>query len=412
LAQGAKVMISWFMEQTLLLSLVCSLLLISHRFLLSKIGAHYTYSLWLVVPLLPLADVVQTLLPQYFNWLSPNQTLGVIQQYYVLATDTASMWSSLFKLLYLPYLYAALVLVLVVNLVSDSIHLQQLTRRAKPFVIESGKLKVFIHPNIESPMLVGLIAPQILVPNSFTLLDSHQQDAIIQHELYHYQRGDLWANILAYSLTIMFWFNPLMWCAYRRFRQDQELSCDAQVTANMETDSKIAYSKALLAYSQHAPLSMLHTHYGDKTILKERILQMKKQHGKNTLVLMGVTLLLSVSALTLNQQAQAGDNQSHTQAKADGIYPTIRIEPVYPIEAAKEGMNGYVQLSFDINPAGKVSNVMVIKSSPAGVFDDSAVTALEQWQYQTSANGMKGAQVQLDFVIHQPDASVERIQVR
>ncbi|UJF22642.1 M56 family metallopeptidase [Shewanella sp. OMA3-2] len=405
-------MFSWLMEQTLLLSLVCSLLLISHRFLLSQIGAHYTYSLWAIVPLLPLADVLQTLLPQYFTWLSPNQALGVIQQYYVLATDTASMSSSVFKFLYLPYLYAAVLLALVVHLVSVSIHLQRLTWRAKPLAIESGKLNVLIHPSIQSPMLVGLIVPKILVPNSFALLDSHQRQAIIQHELYHYQRGDLWANVLAYSLTMMFWFNPLMWLAYRRFRQDQELSCDAQVTATMETDSKIAYSKALLAYSQHAPLSMLHTHYGDKTILKERILQMKKQHGKNTLVLMGVTLLLSVSALTLNQQAQAGDSQNHTQAKADGIYPTIRIEPTYPIEAAKEGVNGYVQLSFDINPTGKVSNVIVTKSSPAGVFDDSALAALKQWEYQRSAKGQKGAQVQLDFVIHLPDESVERIQVR
>ena len=404
-------MFSWFMEQTLLLSLVCSLLLISHRFLLSKIGAHYTYSLWVIVPLLPLADVLQTLLPQYFNWLTPNQTLGVIQQYYVLVSDTASVSSSLFKLLYLPYLYAVVVLALVVHLISVLIHLQRLIRRAKPLAIESGKLKVLIHPSLESPMLVGLIVPKILVPNSFALLNSHQQHAIIQHELYHYQRGDLWANVLAYGLTIMFWFNPLMWCAYRRFRQDQELSCDAQVTANMETDSKIAYSKALLAYSQHAPLSMLHIHYGDKTILKERILQMKKQHGKNTLVLMGVTLLLSVSALILNQQAQASDHQHHTQAKPDGIYPTIRIEPTYPIDAAKEGVNGYVQLSFDINPEGKVSNVMVTKSSPVGVFEDSAVTALKQWQYQSSAKGQKGAQVQLDFVIHLPDESVERIEV-
>lgn len=406
-------MFSWFMEQTLLLSLVCSLLLISHRFLLSKIGAHYTYSLWIIVPLLPLADVLQTLFPQYLNWLSPNQTLGVIQQYYVLATDSTALSSSLFELLYLPYIYTAVVMILIVNLASDSIHLQQLTRRGKPFVIESGKLNVLIHPSITSPMLVGLNTPTILVPNSFVLLDSHQQQAIIQHELYHYQRGDLWANVLAYSLAIMFWFNPLMWCAYRRFRQDQELSCDAQVTAHMEIDSKIAYSKALLAYSQHAPLSMLHTHYGDKTILKERILQMKKQHGKNTLVLMGVTLLLGVSALTLNQQAQAGNSQSAQQPKADVIIaPTMRIEPAYPIEAAKEGVNGYVQLLFDINPAGKVSNVMVTKSSPAKVFDASAVTALEQWQYQTSTNGMKGAQVQLDFVIHQPDESVERIEVR
>ncbi|WP_137225047.1 M56 family metallopeptidase [Shewanella sp. MEBiC00475] len=405
-------MINWFMEQTISLSVVCLTLLVMHRLLLSRFGAHYTYFMWISVPLLIIADLLQMILPHHVNWFGSNNAASIIQQYYVFASDTAALSAGLLDLLYLPYLYGAVITLLVANIVMEYGYLQRLIQRGRQLDIPSTKLKVLVHPDIESPMLAGFITPSILVPTSFIQLDESQQQAIIQHEVYHYQRGDLWANALAYGLTVLFWFNPLMWLSYRRFRQDQELSCDAQVTADMKAQAKIAYSRTLLAYSQHAPLSMLHTHYGDKTILKERILQMKKQHGKSTLALIGMTLAIGVSAFMFNQQVFAGNNLS-VENKAEAMaMPVIRIEPSYPIDAAKEGLNGYVQMSFDISQNGSVNNVRVTKSSPKQVFDASAVEALEQWKYQPSANGFKDLQVQLDYVIHQPEKSVERITVK
>ncbi|WP_351017388.1 M56 family metallopeptidase [Shewanella sp. AC91-MNA-CIBAN-0169] len=389
-------MITWFMEQTISLSVVCLVLLVLHRFILSRVGAHYTYFMWISVPLLIIADLLQIILPHTVNWFGSNNTASIIQQYYVFASDTAALSAGLLDLLYLPYLYGAVITLLVANIVLEYGYLQRLIQHGRQLDIPSVKLNVLVHPDIESPMLAGFITPSILVPNSFMLLDESQQQAIIQHEVYHYQRGDLWANALAYGLTVLFWFNPLMWLSYRRFRQDQELSCDAQVTADMKAQAKIAYSRTLLAYSQHAPLSMLHTHYGDKTILKERILQMKKQHGKSTLALIGMTLAIGVSAFMFNQQVFAGNNLSIENKTDSMAMPVIRIEPSYPIDAAKEGLNGYVQMSFDISPNGSVNNVRVTKSSPKQVFDASAVAALEQWKYQPSATGFKDLQVQLD----------------
>jgi len=55
--------------------------------------------------------------------------------------------------------------------------------------------------------------------------------------------------------------------------------------------------------------------------------------------------------------------------------------------------------------------VKVIKSFPTDMFDKSAVEALEQWIYKASTHGAKGALVQLDFVIDESAANVERIKV-
>ena len=178
----------------------------------------------------------------------------------------------------------------------------------------------------------------------------------------------------------------------------------------MNTNEKIAYSQTLLAYSQQAQMGMLHTHYGNKTILKERIMQMKKQHGKSTLAILGLTLSLGISGALINQSATAGDTALE-QTKQHIVAPVTRIEPRYPTNAINQKIEGYVQLEFDISQDGKVINVSVIKSSPAGIFDEEAIKALSQWTYEPSANGVNKAQVQLDFRLEPPKAELERVLV-
>ncbi|WP_350431846.1 hypothetical protein ABIS04_17175 [Shewanella sp. H8] len=79
-------MINWFMEQTISLSVVCLVLLLLHRLLLSKFGAHYTYFMWISVPLLMIADLLQMILPHHFSWFGSNNAASIIQQYYVFAS--------------------------------------------------------------------------------------------------------------------------------------------------------------------------------------------------------------------------------------------------------------------------------------------------------------------------------------
>ncbi|EDQ02755.1 energy transducer TonB [Shewanella benthica] len=64
-----------------------------------------------------------------------------------------------------------------------------------------------------------------------------------------------------------------------------------------------------------------------------------------------------------------------TKSQAHSVHPLTHVEPKYPAAAVKANQNGYVQLKFDINKSGMVSNIKVIKSSPTGVFDKSAVKA-------------------------------------
>lgn len=82
--------------------------------------------------------------------------------------------------------------------------------------------------------------------------------------------------------------------------------------------------------------------------------------------------------------------------------PIFRQEPKFPSKAARDGIEGWVQLKFDINELGNVENVSVINAQPKRIFDREARKALRKWRYNpkvVDGKAMKqiGLTVQLDF---------------
>ncbi|WP_417665482.1 energy transducer TonB [Pseudidiomarina sp.] len=86
--------------------------------------------------------------------------------------------------------------------------------------------------------------------------------------------------------------------------------------------------------------------------------------------------------------------------------PIVRINPRYPPAAARDGIQGWVQLRFTIDEAGGVTDVEVIDSEPRRVFDQEARRALLRWKYKPKVVDGKpvrqtGQTVQLDFTLDQ-----------
>ncbi|GHE98354.1 energy transducer TonB [Thalassotalea profundi] len=86
--------------------------------------------------------------------------------------------------------------------------------------------------------------------------------------------------------------------------------------------------------------------------------------------------------------------------------PIVRIEPKYPMQAARDGKEGWVKLSFTIDEIGGVTDVEVIDADPKRVFDKEARRALRKWKYKPKVVDGKpqrqtGLTVQLDFKMNQ-----------
>jgi len=65
-----------------------------------------------------------------------------------------------------------------------------------------------------------------------------------------------------------------------------------------------------------------------------------------------------------------------------GIVPIVKVEAIYPSRAITKGIEGYVDLMFDVTVTGKTVNIRVVASQPKGYFEKAAIRALEKWKYK------------------------------
>lgn len=58
------------------------------------------------------------------------------------------------------------------------------------------------------------------------------------------------------------------------------------------------------------------------------------------------------------------------------------VPPNYPRAAERRAIEGMVKVSIDVNADGSVAAVNVIESQPAGIFDTSAINAVQRWKFE------------------------------
>ncbi len=441
-------MISVLVNSLLPLTILLLLMLIIRQPLRKSIDANTVYNLWLVIPLslvlyfLPLPW--QSLSGLSINGLSAIESQsGLMQRYLITASLNISQQLSIDNLLGM-WLSSTWVLgfTLLISYWSFSqynyrktLKLEFLTEsKFQQQIIESGanKLTIAQSNHTHSPILIGLFKQVLVIPEDFeTLYTTEQQQLIISHEVCHFSQHHMWTNQLALMLLALFWFNPLAWRAYAAFRQDQEHSCDQVVLARKHTQSRIQYCKALVLAAETSPPNaftlLSFKQNGEQHFMFNRIEQIK-QMSKSFSAKSTITKVAKLSLVTLisssllagvsyagHQLHQDESKNSGLQKVVNGVSPTMRIEPKYPVAAAKAGTEGSVVLKFDVEADGSVSNVEVINGKPAYVFDKSAVTALKQWRYNVTDTSHTNILVQLDFVLSEssakPESLIERIKV-
>ena len=87
------------------------------------------------------------------------------------------------------------------------------------------KIKILTICGIDSPVILGLFRPKIMLPME---ADVSNEDTIraIKHEVYHYAHHDLWVRTITKYLTLVYWWNPYCRQLNKRIDAVQEMRID------------------------------------------------------------------------------------------------------------------------------------------------------------------------------------------
>ncbi|MCS7464956.1 hypothetical protein N0M98_33275 [Paenibacillus doosanensis] len=176
----------------------------------------------------------------------------------------------------------------------------------KKILFIKASIPIVLSDKVSSPTLWGILHPKIIIPKSaVSKLTSDELRYILLHELIHLKRKDIAINWIMNALLILHWFNPVLWYAYSRMREDQEIACDAVVLNCIERNESEEYARTIIKLMEHIsqPLQFpgLARISGSKKQLRRRIIMIKlfkKNTFKLSLLGVAVAALLSVVALT------------------------------------------------------------------------------------------------------------------
>jgi TonB family protein len=410
-------MTNWLIEQQLIISFLLLTLITLEAKAMKILGANVIYALWLLVPLLLIANN----LPRDVISVDDNSIYRYIVE---IGAETYTMDISLnWAFLWLSGALGILSLGAIAQWKIYRLVLIE-SHKIELDLVLPKTLNVVSNNQLSGPVLSGIFKPTLLIPEGFhSQFSLRQQQLMISHELVHFRRGDNFYNLFALLFVAVFWFNPLTWLAYRAFRRSQELACDAVVLKQSTTEDQISYSKALVQCAEHSLHSFsIYSPYGEKHTMFKRIASIKnpakiKPALIGLSIALGSTLLAGVALANLTETAHSVDKPSMAK-------PVTRIEPKYPLEAAQNNQEGSVILQFDIAKDGSTDNIQVIESFPKQVFDKNSIAALKHWTYKPRIQGgqpqkQTGLTVQLDYRMDKPyagqsamNSSIEKIKVQ
>ena len=181
------------------------------------------------------------------------------------------------------------------------------------------KRRVYIVNDGETPMLMGLVKPTIILPDGYTV--SEKKDILI-HELCHLKSGDIYLLWLAMIVLCLNWYNPIVWICFFTFRRDVEVYCDERVLKYV--DSKKDYAALLVktALKKNSFVAGTTSLQNGEKEVEQRVKHMayfKKPHYVWTIAIALIAVVIGVLCLT-NPKANESVNKDNDTQKAAEIY--------------------------------------------------------------------------------------------
>jgi len=285
-----------------------------YSFLLGK-EKMYTFNRYYLLGSLALSFIVPLL----------NIDLGFSLGFWSTDLDLAASNSDQNHLAIVSWVSGIYLLITAVLAIRFMLHLTktiQLVRHHE--VVVQEKVKLVLVPGLKQPFAsfnyVFLSASDYL---------NHQIPLeILQHEMAHVQQKHTWDLILVNIVTVIFWFNPLVYLFRRAIQLNHEYLADEYVLTR--TTSVYHYQNLILDQIQHGPQTLqLSSHFSQFSATKNRLLMMGKSTSskkifRNKLVMAPLLLFL---LLFFGTAAQAQQSLTAPLSPQESLYSSSLKSP-------------------------------------------------------------------------------------
>jgi beta-lactamase regulating signal transducer with metallopeptidase domain len=272
--------------------------------------------------------------------------------------------------------------------------LQELTEIVKEL---SGRLKlrrmirIVLSDRIDTPAVVGVLWPVIMVPVSMlTGVPADQWRIMIAHELAHIRRWDPIVSLIQVVVESLLFFNPFVWWLNRIIRAEREACCDAVAARICGQPMSVAKTLVDMAASIHRPLissAMAFAEPSRQGELSDRVLRLVQpdRAPQSKISWLSVTVVMVALAGTFLLLQRGTDIA--VQTAANWMSPKERVEKLVQLEAERNG--NFVpakaasadgsSASNDPN-AGKIAVHVIVRTD-----DGSKITPKLTLHYQSRA---------------------------
>jgi TonB family protein len=293
---------------------------------------------------------------------------------------------------------------------------------------------------IHSPLAIGIFKPLIILPHGlYKKLNDSEIRGILLHELSHVYHKDQISGIMQRLASALHWWNPIVYALSADFSRAREEISDNHVL--LENDKK-EYAECLINLAERTSLfsrlpvstGMASPHFPlrdrVKNILsKERIMETTLKKSTVWIIVLASLFILGITSghrlifaaaekaiqeeprsekakevkpktapspaptakaesLALGKTVPAPQEKSEKADKPKAaeriiVKPKLvkKVDPVYPDEAKKEGIEGVVVVEGLTDENGKVVDAKILKAAHE-LLNKAAVAAVKQWEYR------------------------------
>ncbi len=318
---------TWLFDSLLVTSALMAAILLLRRPVAKMFGAGVAYALWLI-------PAARLLMPSLTGDPVPvgessNGVSDAVRESILASVTTAEPATAIittpgidFAALAITIWLGGAVLFFMVQMIRYASMRDDLLSDATDIAVIDG-VRVVASDQVAGPLAFGLFKRFIAVPEDFTKAYSPaERELAIAHEMAHHKSGDLFANLAAFTVLCLMWFNPLAWASWSAFRFDQEAACDARVLAGKCAEDRAIYGQALARTAFDGVPTFATALNSPKTIIERlRRLTMKDASAKRRSlgklgILTAAAIILPLTA-TIVPAINAQDDTATPAAPAD-----------------------------------------------------------------------------------------------